>query len=64
MYISRHKKLACFVYKSYNNTGPGLTNDIINNKANLRDSIAATGLVILLKFDPIHRFFSLCDLEI
>ena len=35
-----------------------------SNKANLRDLIAATGLVILLKFDPIHRFFSLCDLEI
>ena len=34
------------------------------NKANLRDLIAATGLVILLKFDPNHRFFSLCDLEI
>ena len=37
---------------------------MILNKANLRDLIAATGLVILLKFDPIHRFFSLCDLEI
>ena len=36
----------------------------IYNKANLRDLIAATGLVILLKFDPIHRFFGLCDLEI
>ena len=34
------------------------------NKANLRDLIAATSLVILLKFDPNHRFFSLCDLEI
>ena len=34
------------------------------NKANLRDLIAATGLVILLKFHPIHRFFNLCDLEI
>ena len=34
------------------------------NKANLRDLIAATGLVILLKFDPNHRFFSPCDLEI
>ena len=34
------------------------------NKANLRDLIAATGLVILLKFDPNHWFFSLCDLEI
>ena len=34
------------------------------NKVNLRDLIAATGLVILLKFDPNHRFFSPCDLEI
>ena len=34
------------------------------NKANLRDLIAATGLVILLKFDPNHRFFSPGDLEI
>ena len=37
---------------------------IIHNKANLRDLIAATGLVILLKFHPNHRFFSPCDLEI
>ena len=35
-----------------------------SNKANLRDLIAATGLVILLKFDPNHRFFVPCDLEI
>ena len=28
------------------------------NKANLRDLIAATGLVILLKFHPIHRFLA------
>ena len=35
-----------------------------SNKANLRDLIAATGLVILLKFYPNHRFFSLCDLAI
>ena len=34
------------------------------NKANLGDLIAATGLVILLKFDPNHQFFSPCDLEI
>ena len=34
------------------------------NKANQRDLIAATGLVILLKFDPNHPFFSPCDLEI
>ena len=30
----------------------------IYNKANLRDLIAATGLVILLKLDLNHRFFS------
>ena len=36
----------------------------LNNKANLRDFIAATGLIILFKFDPNHRFFSPCDLEI
>ena len=35
-----------------------------NNKANLRDLIAATGLVILHKLDLNHRFFSPCDLEI
>ena len=34
------------------------------NKANLRDLIAATGLVILLKLDLNRRFFSPCDLEI
>ena len=33
------------------------------NKANLRDSIAATGLEILLKLDSNRRFFRLCDLE-
>ena len=36
----------------------------INNKTNLRDLVAATGLVILLKLDSNHRFFSPCDLEI
>ena len=36
----------------------------ISNKANLRDLIAATGLVILLKLDLNRRFFSTCDLEI
>ena len=34
------------------------------NKANLRDLLAATGLVILLKLDSNRRFFSPCDLEI
>ena len=34
------------------------------NKANLRDLIAATGLVILPKLDSNQQFFSLCDLEI
>ena len=41
MYISRLKKLACFVYTCLNNTGPGLTNDLFNKKEikyNLRDS--------------------------
>ena len=36
----------------------------MRNKANLRDLIAATGLVILLKLDWNCQFFSLCDLEI
>ena len=44
--------------------GMGRTKVNIYDKANLRDLIAATGLVILLKFDPNHRFFSPCDLEI
>ena len=34
------------------------------NKANLRDLIAATVLVISLKLDSNRRFFSPCDLEI
>ena len=34
------------------------------NKANLRDLIAATGLVILFKLDSNRWFFRLCDLEI
>ena len=34
------------------------------NEANLRDWIAATGLVILLKLGSNLRFFSPCDLEI
>ena len=34
------------------------------NKANLRDLIDATGLVILLKLDSNRRFFSPCDLDI
>ena len=36
----------------------------VSNKANLRDLIAATGLVILLNLDWNCKFFSLCDLEI
>ena len=35
-----------------------------NNKANLTDLIAVTGLVILLKLDSDRRFFSPRDLEI
>ena len=37
---------------------------IVHNKANPRDLIAASGLVMLLKLDSNRRFFSLCDLEI
>ena len=33
------------------------------NKANIRDLIAATGLIILLNLDSNHRFFSQCDLK-
>ena len=33
------------------------------NEANLRDLIAATGLVILLKLDSNRRFFNPCDIE-
>ena len=36
----------------------------IVNKANLRDLIAATGLVILFKLDLNRWFFSPCDLKI
>ena len=35
-----------------------------SDKANLRDLIAATGLVILLKLDSNNRFFGPRDLEI
>ena len=34
------------------------------NKVNLRDLIAVTGLIIWLKFYPNHQFFSPCDVEI
>ena len=40
------------------------TSWLTQNKANLRDLIAATGLVILLKLDLNRRFFSPYDLEI
>ena len=33
------------------------------NKANLRDLIAATGLIILLKFDPNHHFSACVTLK-
>ena len=36
----------------------------LHNKANLRDLITATSLVIFLKLDLNHPFFSPCDLEI
>ena len=41
-----------------------LNKEMIKNNANLRDLIAVTGLIILLKLDSNLRFFSLCDFEI
>ena len=38
--------------------------DLMNNKANLRDLIAVTDLVILLKLDPNFLFFGPHDFEI
>ena len=38
--------------------------ELQTNKANLKDLIAATCLVILLKLDSNRPFFSPCDLEI
>ena len=54
------------IAKIYNEIYNGFSDKMLFlfNKANLRDLIAATGLVILLKFDPNHRFFVPCDLEI
>ena len=43
---------------------PSTVYDCMYNKANLRDLIAATGLVILLKLDSNRRLISPCDLEI
>ena len=45
-------------YENFTNSGSK------QNKANLRDLIAATGLVILLKLHSNHRFFSPYNLEI
>ena len=39
-------------------------NEELENKANLRDLITATGLVILLKLDSNRRFFGAHDLQI
>ena len=50
----------CNMQNSFHVTATSLD----NNKANLRDLIAATGLVFLLKLDLNPRFFSPCDLEI
>ena len=59
-------KLGCLQYKPCfrKNICFNEQNILFCNKANLRDLIAATGLIILLKLDSNHRFFSPCDLEI
>ena len=38
--------------------------EYVENNANLKDLIAATSPVILLKLDSNRRFFGSCDLEI
>ena len=43
---------------------PSLASKYILNKANLRNLIAAPGLIILVKLDSNRRFFTPCDLEI
>ena len=48
----------CLVSRGCNNLS------FLCNKANLRDLIAATGLVILLNLHSNRQFFSPCDLEI
>ena len=55
--LSFHPDKCKHIHIKQNNKRP-------NNKANLRDLIAATGLVILLKLDLNRRFFSPCELEI
>ena len=52
------------VSKFYNFEGTGAKFYSKLNNANLRDLIAATGLVILLNLNSNRRFFSPCDLEI
>ena len=51
LYLCWHVVYLCHMYST-------------GNKANLRDLIAATGLVILLKLDSNRRFVSPCELEI
>ena len=68
-FMNIYRRHLIFYYSSSNTSTPHTTPTPPHgfshkNKANLRDLIAATGLVILLKFDPNHRFFSPCDLEI
>ena len=52
MFLPSHFMAICHFFKQ------------CHHKANLRDLIAATGLVILLKLDWNHRLFSPWDLEI
>ena len=52
MLLPSHFMAICHFFKQY------------HHKANLRDLIAATGLVISFKFDLSHRSISPCDLEI
>ena len=77
MKYSKPRKFFCFRFKKTHSQKKKLSRlylspvnlNIVDsshfqNKANLRDLIAATGLVILLKLDLNRQFFSPCDLEI
>ena len=56
MHVTNHIIKNKFIYEHINAC------PTISNKANLRDLIAVTGLVILIKLDSNHRFLNLCDL--
>ena len=59
-----NRKLKVLIFPSYISWQFGTCFKQYHHKANLRDLIAVTGLVILLKLDQNYRLISPCDLEI